>query len=198
MAGTGPSRAEAWRLFIASPLPDPVRVDLDARLAPYRRAHPTVRWLAPATWHLTLLFLGQVAVGRVGELVGLLGVVCTGSASFRVAVTGGGGRVCADDGIAWLRVGEGAAAFIDLADRLAAACPPEATPGRQPSRAPSAHLTVARRADPALVASLRAERHGPLRTGWQVARVALMRSRLGPAGASYETLHEVPMYAGRG
>ncbi len=40
-------------------MPTAVREALAAQLAPYRAAHPDVRWTRPETWHLTLLFLGS-------------------------------------------------------------------------------------------------------------------------------------------
>jgi 2'-5' RNA ligase len=192
------SVTDRWRLFIATPLPEPVRADLLSRLAPYRDAHPTVRWLAAPTWHLTLLFLGHVPARHVPELASLLDAIAADTEPFPVTVSGGGGRVRTDDGVAWLRLADGASRFIGLADRLAAACPPDATTGALPRRTPSAHVTVARRADLALVSDLRAEGHGPLRVGWLLARMALLRSHLGPSGARYETLHEVTMYAADG
>jgi 2'-5' RNA ligase len=154
-----------------------------------------VRWLATSTWHLTLLFLGWVAVSRVPELVALVDATAADAEAFETAVAGGGGRARDADGVAWLRVAGGAGRVIDLAERLAIACSPAISLGFEPRRTPSAHLTVARRTDRALVDDLRGETRGRLRAAWTADRLALMRSHLGPSGAAYETVHEATLYA---
>ena len=50
--------AEAWRTFVAIPLPAGVATTLEARLAPHRAAHAQARWSDLADAHLTLVFLG--------------------------------------------------------------------------------------------------------------------------------------------
>ena len=95
----------------------------------------------------------------------------------------------------WLSVGAGARDVLAMADRLAAACPDGITIGRPPRRTPSAHLTVARRANGVLVDALTEQRHGLLEATWHADRIALVRSHLGPVGSRYETLHEAAMYA---
>lgn len=185
----------AWRLFIAIPLAEEPRTRLDAQLAPYRRRHDSARWLPVSGWHLTLLFLGSVEPGRVPELEMLIADVAAAHGQFQVGVAGGGGRVTHGEGVAWLRVGPGAAELIAMVDRLAAMCPPDMTLTSAPRRTPSAHLTVARRAGQALVDDLRDERLGPVRAGWAITALALLRSHLGPGGSRYETLHEAALYA---
>jgi len=176
-------------------VPQRPRVDLERQLEPYRRRHPDVRWLPAASWHLTLLFLGSVARQRVPELVRLVEATAATQAPFDVGVEAGGGRIQQREGVAWLRVGQGASGVLGLADRLAETCPPGVALGGAPSRSPSAHMTVARRASPALVDDLRAERHGDLRAAWTLASLVLLRSHLGPGGSRYETLSEAALYA---
>lgn len=185
----------AWRLFIAVPLPDEVRTSLWGQLAPYRRQHDQARWLAPATWHLTLLFLGSVPPEQVLSLVALVESVAAASSPAHLGISGGGGRVRRQEGVAWLAVAAGAREMLTIADRLAAACPDGITIGAPPRRTPSAHLTVARRADGALVEALSEQRHGPLWAAWHADGIALVRSHLGPGGSRYETLHEAALYA---
>jgi 2'-5' RNA ligase len=59
---------------------------------------------------------------------------------------------------------------------------------RAPRRAPSAHLTLARKATPALIEDLAAARFGPLVAEWMADRIVLMRSHLGADRARYGTL----------
>jgi 2'-5' RNA ligase len=113
-----------------------------------------------------------------------------------LAIAGGGGRVRGAEGVAWLRVEEGAAEVIELSGHLAVDCPDDITAG-PPRRTPSAHVTVARAAQRELVADLASDRWGHPEARWQARSVALLRSHLERHGAHYETLHEAALYAGR-
>lgn len=157
---------------------------------PYRRALPGVRWTRPQTWHLTLLFLGSVAPDRTPELRGLVDVVAKQVGPYEVRVDGGGGRTRRAEGVAWLGLSEGAGRLIESASLLADGCPPDITDGPPPKRTPSAHLTLARKADEAAIRALRDQAHGPVGVGWRIDRIELVRSHLEPSGARYETLHE--------
>jgi 2'-5' RNA ligase len=53
-----------WRLFLAVPLPEPVREVVAATIADLARDEWPVRWVDPAGAHLTLHFLGEVAPER--------------------------------------------------------------------------------------------------------------------------------------
>lgn len=174
-------------------MPDDVRVDLHAQLQPYRRAFTEVRWTKPESWHLTLLFLGSVAPDRVPELRALIDDIASRVKPFDAVVDLGGGRIQRQEGVAWLGLSQGAGELMEAASLTAAACPSDIAHGRPPKRTPSAHLTVARRADAALVRALRERSFGPLGMGWRVERVELVRSHLEPGGARYETLHESTM-----
>lgn len=186
-------RQRPWRLFVAHPLPLPVRETLQSQLEPYRRRHRQVRWLRPETWHLTLVFLAAVEPERLPELERLLDAVARHSAAYEVRVDEGGGRERRGDGVAWLRLTRGAPALIEMAERVAAGCPPVVADRAEPRRTPDAHLTVARRADRSLIADLRTQAHGPLGVSWVVDRLLLVRSQLSSAGAEYETLHEATL-----
>jgi 2'-5' RNA ligase len=147
------------------------------------------------TWHLTLLFLGSVPPEHVTDLVALVDTVAAASPSARLRISGGGGRVRRREAVAWLAVDAGAREMLAIADRLAAGCPEGITAGAPPRRTPSAPLTVARRADRALVEALASERHGLLDATWPADRLTLVRSHLEPGGPRYETLHEAALYA---
>jgi 2'-5' RNA ligase len=117
--------------------------------------------------------------------------------SFDVDVAAGGGRVQRREGMAWLWVRRNARGVIELAEDLDRAVRRATSLIADPRRAPSAHLTIARRADRPLLDALRDESHGPLRADWLADRVDLMRSHLGRKGARYEVLHEAPLSASR-
>jgi 2'-5' RNA ligase len=139
--------------------------------------------------------VGSVAHSRVPELARLVDETAAISFPFDVGIEAGSGRVHRGTGVAWLRVGRGAAGVIQLAERLAEACPSDLMLGGGPSRSPSAHLTVARRASQALIDDLRGERFGHIRAAWTIDALALLRSHLGPGGSRYETLSEAALYA---
>ncbi len=52
------------RLFVALPLPEPLR----AHLAELERGLPGARWVAPENLHLTLRFIGKVEGHQAGDL----------------------------------------------------------------------------------------------------------------------------------
>jgi 2'-5' RNA ligase len=178
---------------MAHPVPGEVRAELERQLAPYRRAFRDVRWTRPASWHLTLLFLGSVAPDRVPDIGRLVDAVALRFDPYDVVVDHGDGRVRRGEGVAWLGLSAGAGRLIEMAIYTAGACPPGITDGARPKRTPSAHLTVVRKADTAVVQALREQAAGAIEVGWRVDRVQLVRSHLEPGGARYETLYEATL-----
>jgi 2'-5' RNA ligase len=73
------------RLFIAAELPGEVREALAETSALLRDA-VRGRYVGPDLFHVTLAFLGEVSVARIGELEGLLEQACQGHAPFQVAL----------------------------------------------------------------------------------------------------------------
>jgi 2'-5' RNA ligase len=163
---------------------------LDLALAPYRRAFVAARWLDPETWHVTLLFLGSVPVSVVPKLLTAMAGVAARWPPFDLDTVRGGGRVRGGDGTAWLWIGRNVRGVIELAEDLEWAVVRGDPRLPRPRRAPSGHVTVARRADAGLLGALREETLGTLRAGWRADRIDLVRSHLGPTGARYERVHE--------
>ena len=174
-------------------MPDDARARLQRQLAPYRRAHPGVRWTQPQTWHLTLLFIGSVARERVAQLEALVDDVAREVVAYEIAIERGGGRPGQRGGVAWLGATHGARSLIETASLLAERCPPDIAGGSPPKRTPSAHLTVVRAADRAVIEALRIGSLGQHRASWTVDRIDLVRSHLGPDGARYETVHRATL-----
>jgi 2'-5' RNA ligase len=159
----------------------------------YRQAFDHVRWLDPATWHVTLVFIGRAPISSIAAVASACDEVAAAWPAIELDLASGGGSVRRGDGVAWLSVRTSARRVIELADDLSARLRRDDLGIPEPRRAISAHLTVARRADEALVAALRAEALGPLRAAWTADRLVLMRSHLGRAGARYESVHESPL-----
>jgi 2'-5' RNA ligase len=142
---------------------------------------------------VTLLFLGSVPATALPALRRASDETTATWPAFEIGLAAGAGRVQRGEGVAWLSVRRGAREVIELAGDLDRAVREAAPAIREPRRAPSAHLTVARRADRSLLDALLHERHGTLRADWLADRVVLMRSHLGRAGAHYERVHETPL-----
>ena len=70
--------AEAFRLFIAIPLPEPVKDEIERAQTELRRALPDdcVRWTKRGQFHLTLRFLGDVDAARLDALKAALQLAC--------------------------------------------------------------------------------------------------------------------------
>jgi RNA 2',3'-cyclic 3'-phosphodiesterase len=174
------------RLFLALPLDDATREGLARELRDRVGPLPG-RAVAPRNWHLTLRFLGDTDAATRQRLCAALDAAQHGPAlPLRFA---GLGAFPAPQraAVLWLGVGEGAGALGALAARVAAAAheagiAPDAKPFR-------AHLTLSRLRPPRDVRPLLA-RGAALSLPMLADRVVLYRSRLAPAGPSYEPLRE--------
>lgn len=188
---SGPGTSERWRLFIALPVPRTVREAIAVALAPYRTRFPQARWLEARTWHITLLFLGDVAVTRIDDLVALIDDDAADVGAMQLSLGAAGGRIGRRDAVAWLAIAPPSAGdVIALADRLLAAFPAVLLASVPPKRTPAAHLTVARKADASLTSALANDEYGVIEASWTSDRIALVRSHLDASGATYETLHQ--------
>ncbi len=162
---------------------------LEAALAPYRAAHPAVRWTAPDALHLTLLFLGAVDPVQADRLAAVARDIAGRGRPFAVRTGPAGGTARHGDGVAWLRLDAGGREVALLGDALAARIPTGAIAGdRAPRRAPAAHLTIARGVTRAALDDLECARLGALAAEWTADRIVLMRSHLGPDRARHGTL----------
>lgn len=174
MSATDEPVAERARLFVA--VWPPSRV-VDALTALRGADRLGVRWMGEEQWHVTLRFLGTVAVEpAVRALEAVAGV-----AAARATV-----------GAAPLRLGREVLAFpVDGLEELAAAVDLAFTGlGRDPDHRPfRGHLTLARGKG---VRGLRVPAlAGPM--DWPVESVSLVRSHLGSGGARYEDVAVVKL-----
>jgi len=202
---------EAWRLFIAVPIPDEVRLTLAAALEPVRLGARGGRWQSPETWHLTLRFLGDTRPDDVAGIRDALTDVAAAQEPFAAALGRAGAFERRAGRVAWVGLEQGDQEVDALARALAARLAP-ADIAREPLRA---HLTIARDAPDGLVpamdaALLAARRSEPGRArvglgmppasataggrlGWTVDRLVLYRSVLGGRGAVHTPLLEAPL-----
>jgi len=179
-----------WRCFVAVPLPDNLRAELDDWVTGLR--HDALldadwRWADPEGWHITLAFLGATSPNAVPGIIERLSRDLVGRAGFSVATGGMGsfpGRSRAR--VLWYGIQDVDRRLTELA-RVARASTgtDEASPFRP-------HVTLARARD----------RHGaPLPElprdapsgAIPVDAVVLMRSHLGGGPARYEALAAMPL-----
>lgn len=175
--GESEPRVPTARLFVGVRPPETLMAVLSAFPRPPLEA---VRWTTSDQWHVTLAFLGDVAVSRIGK-VGSALVSATARTSPPVEarlgpVTGRVGRsvlcvpVAGLDGLA----GEVREALGSV------------VPGASLDEPFHGHLTLARGRGRRTVPSSLAG--AALEASWEVREAGLVRSELGPSGAQYTTL----------
>jgi len=185
---------EEVRSFIAIELPEPVRLELgqlEARLKAGRQ--PWVRWVDPGSIHLTLKFLGNISINRVGEVTSVMEEAARGMPPFQLKVGSLGvfpnwKRVQ----VAWVGMSGELDKLGQLQQRLESGLARLGFPAE--GRAFTPHLTIARlsnRASPnerqqfgQLLASNRFESVHRI----DVDAISLMRSQLTREGAIYSRL----------
>lgn len=160
-----------------------------------RRVARDVAWVSTGNLHVTLKFLGHVAVSTVSGIEAALADAAATQAPFILGLRGlGAFPTPGRPRVLWAGTAEGAPA----AGRLTAAVD-EALAGvgfaREP-RAFTAHVTLGRVREPrrneALAAALAAGAHRDLGRV-AVERVSLVQSRLSPSGARYTELRAQPL-----
>jgi RNA 2',3'-cyclic 3'-phosphodiesterase len=180
------------RLFVAVGVPAAVQAAVADAVESLRGEAAEARWTDPASWHLTLAFLGAVDAERVDALAAVLAPVAARHAPVDLALTGTarmfGRRVL------WAEL-EASPALGALAGEVRDALEPL---GFAPDDRPFApHLTLARaRKGGSLPRGLADAYAGPVRA-WRVEHLDLMRSHLQRAGARYERVLAWPLAAGR-
>lgn len=194
------------RVFYALPLDDPAIARVSALVEPLRAAFPRARWAAPSTYHLTLLFLGNVPAGAETEVRAAL-IAAAGSVEAfecRLEQSGGfgGGR---HERVVWLGLDEWAARqSATMAAILRARLAGSSTAAVRgavaaASRAPfRVHLTLCRRAQPELEGRLARELAARPSIRWRARSVELLSSRLTAAGPVHSVLAQAPLGRERG
>lgn len=78
------------RCFVGLEVSDVAGLPLAESLVAWPSALPEARWVPRISWHLTLVFLGELAAARLGELDLELEPICAGQAAFELAFEGCG------------------------------------------------------------------------------------------------------------
>ncbi len=188
---------EQVRSFIAIELPDELKVGLAQLEAQLKLGKPSaVKWVDPSGIHLTLKFLGNIAVDRISAITRAMKEATRELSPFQLKVTGLGGfpnlkRVQ----VAWVGIGGEVDKLGQLQQRIESSLAPLGFTTE--SRPFTPHLTLARLRDRAspderqrfgqLITSARFEAAHTIK----VDSVNLMRSQLTREGAIYSRLSSV-------
>jgi RNA 2',3'-cyclic 3'-phosphodiesterase len=168
-------------MFVALPLPEPVKDDMAGFLEPRQAAgggELGLRWTLPGQWHVTLAFLADVADRNSDELLERLERAATRRKPFVLRMAGAGAYPHAGSAkVLWTGVEHEGEELMRLAGgaRAAAAKSGIAVGGGRFHP----HLTLARVRPPSDVTRLLRVLEGYSGPSWQVGEVALIASYLG-------------------
>lgn len=190
------------RAFVALLLNEEVRAAIVAEIDRLRPLSQVVAWVPPSNLHLTLKFLGQQSEARLAEAEAALEEASAATRPFTVTVRGlGAFPGMHQPRIFWVGVVEGALEARALQSRVEAAL--EARGFCRDERPWHPHLTIGRVFDPrrwrrettpALHQAIARAASADLGS-LPIARIALMRSDLSPAGARYRELRSLELGA---
>ena len=186
------------RLFVACEVPDEVKEAIGETIEGLRKkSGPAVRWIKPEGVHVTLKFLGEVPVKKLPAVKLAIQEAVVGHSPFELEFSNigtFGGR----EGLRIMWVGI-AGDVLRLEALVRAVNAALAGVGFEPERRPfRPHLTLGRVRDE-IGTRQRAEIEVAVGktdvpgVNWRTSQVSLMRSKLGPGGASYEVLATFPL-----
>jgi 2'-5' RNA ligase len=194
---------EVWRLFIAIPVPEFVKTEMENAQAELRAAIPSdcVRWTRREQFHLTLKFLGDVDSRAVDELIMGLKETCKGRGPIPLQA----GRIgCFPDlrhpRVIWAWVHDAKEQLVDL-QRVIETVAGKFT-GEKSEENFTGHVTLGRtkgiKREQAesltrVVHSMTNRFFGE----WTANTAELIRSELNSGGSRYTTLATIPLSAGR-
>jgi 2'-5' RNA ligase len=186
--------SEAWRCFVGVALDPELRDHLTDAVARWRdRADlAALHWLDPASWHLTLAFIGEVDPADVQPLAERIADASAAHEPFRLG-TGGLGAFpsAARARVAWYGVEDPELRLARLAAEVAYAA------GVEADGPFTGHVTLGRARGRTLDLRAFVTEAAPRGT-LSVSGVELIRSRPGGGPANYETLVTIPLGGGLG
>ena len=188
------SSTEKLRLFIAIPIPEPVR---DEIIRVQQELQPLVprnvaRWAKSDQFHLTLRFLGDVPADGVEDLKKSVGAVCRNARPLSLRAEGVGFFPNPHSPrVIWVGINDGEGCLVDLQKQIETVVGQfSSEPGE---RNFAGHVTLGRLKNPrpadtrdlAARAKLLEKR---LFSEWPAHEIEIIRSELSPAGARYTSL----------
>jgi 2'-5' RNA ligase len=193
-----PAEQGSIRAFVGIPLPDDVREHLlGVQRAIAKRSGPAVKWVDPATMHLTLEFLGDVPRWVLEDVPPALGEALAGAPKVTLSTTGVGAFPnWRKPNVIWVGLDGDIKGLRTLRNRVAAALRDFGFAADPRPYQP--HVTIGRlrpKADRALVEKLvsAAPNVHPSPTRFTIERVVLYRSILLPDGPEHIELQSWPL-----
>lgn len=194
------------RIFISIPVADQVRDALSRLADAVRDEAPTLRWVRPDQYHITLKFLGEIPAHRVADVVEAVQATARQYEPLRLRARGIGAFPDVRRArVVWAGISADAGAQVE-----------GGAPARQPlsavhttldgelatrgfpreGRSFTAHLTIARtrhvEALPKVLRPYAAHDFG----GWEAERMEIVESELSPSGPHHRALHSIPFTRG--
>ena len=180
------------RLFVGIPMAAAVVTELSAVVARLRSSGNNLRWMEPASWHITLQFLGKTDAEQYQWLLARLGEVRSGPVPVHVAELGFFERT----GVFFAAVAP-APGLVSLARRVAAAASQCGFTAE--TRPFHPHITLARAkgrvrsgSQPFRALQDRIQRQ-PTFSRFVASEFLLYESHLSPNGSLYEIRHHFPL-----
>ena len=188
------SSPEKLRLFVAIPIPEPVRDEIIRVQRELQRLVPrnVARWTRSDQFHLTLRFLGDVPIDGAEKLKQSVGAVCRNARPLSLRAEGVGFFPNPrSPRVIWVGINDGEGQLVDLQRQIETAIGPFSTePGE---RNFTGHVTLGRLKNPrpadtrdlaARAQSLEKWLFGE----WPAHEIEIIRSELSPAGARHASL----------
>jgi 2'-5' RNA ligase len=190
---------ETYRLFVAISLPEEVKDEIEKAQTELRRALPgdCVRWAKREQFHLTLKFLGNVAVNRTEALVGSVREACGHFSVLPLRAERIGFFPHAKSPrVVWVGVNDRDNVLPELQAAIESAVADFAV--EKPEGKFAGHVTLGRvklikRPQAEILSALALDLAEKVFGDWTAGKVEIIRSELLPSGARYTTLAGIPL-----
>jgi 2'-5' RNA ligase len=196
------AQSETWRLFVAIALPKSVKLELARAQRELQESLPQgcIRWTKPESFHLTLKFLGMVAVDRVDELVQSLRAGCANFPTMQLRAEGIGFFPNARrPRVVWAGVKDQAEMLPKLQraiEKSVATFTDEKMEARFIGHVTLGRCPMIKPAQAELLLNVAARGIGKRIFGeWTASEFELIRSELTPTASHYTTLSVIPLAA---
>ena len=193
------TRTATCRLFIALPVPEEVKREIQRAQDQLRRGLPEgcARWNGAEQLHLTLRFLGNVDVAQTATLTDVVRAACANFAPLKLRAERIG---CFPDlrfpRVVWIGVHDGEKRLADLAKAVVEAAAVFSEETREERF--TGHITIARiknlrRREAGILAKLAQDMTGREFGEWTADAIEIVRSELAADGARYTCLARLPL-----
>jgi RNA 2',3'-cyclic 3'-phosphodiesterase len=195
------TRPERYRLFIAITLPEAVKQAIERAQNEIRTALPakSIRWTRREQFHLTMRFLGSVAVQDVDRLNEAVRRACAGSGVLQLQAAGiGVFPGVRRPRVVWAGVDDRGGRLAALQRSIEAASAPFTN--EPPQEKFSGHITLARcrdisRTEASKLATVVDKLANRSFGEWSATAVEIIRSETLPGGSRYTTVIEIALAA---